>query len=116
MLANFFQIRQGSLLAFEDSAHASKSSSFQALAAVERIAVFDHANHVAGNRVDERTSCVDLSKSEFVVVAVVECVAEIGVKGVNVIEAGKVGENLAETFRDGLLSELDLPHAVIWSE
>ena len=44
-------------------------------------------------------------------ITVVEGVAEIGVEGVEVGEAGEIGEEFGETVGDGLLGEFDFAHA-----
>lgn len=44
-------------------------------------------------------------------VAIVEGVAEVGVEGVDVGEAGEVGEHFGEAFGDCLLGEFDFSHA-----
>lgn len=43
-------------------------------------------------------------------VAIVEGVAEVGVEGVDVGEAGEVGEHFGEAFGDCLLGEFDFSH------
>ena len=45
-------------------------------------------------------------------ISIVEGVAEVGVEGVDVGEAGKVGEEFGEAVGDGLLGEFDFAHAV----
>jgi len=45
------------------------------------------------------------------VVTVVEGVTEVGVEGMNVGEAGEVGEHFSEALGDSLLGEFDLSHA-----
>jgi len=110
MLPHLLEVGQTGLLAFENGAHPTERRALEAFAAVERIAVFDHADHVAGDGVDEGAGRVDLAEGEFVVVAVVEGVAEVGVEGVDVGEAGKVGEHFGEAFGDCLLGEFDLSH------
>jgi hypothetical protein len=111
VLANFFKVGERGLLAFEDGAHATECSAFEALAAIEGVAVLDHANHVTSNRVYESSSGIDLTQCELVVIAIVKSVAQVGIKGMNIVEARKVAQDLSKTFRDGLLCELDLSHA-----
>lgn len=43
-------------------------------------------------------------------VTVVEGVTEVGVEGMNVGEAGEVGEHFSEALGDSLLGEFDLSH------
>ena len=43
---------------------------------------------------------------------VVERVTQIGIEGMDVVEAGEIRQNLRKTFRDGLLGEFDLSHAI----
>jgi len=110
MLPHLLQIRQTRLLPFQNGAHPSERGTFEAFAAVERVAVFDHADHITCDGVDEGACRVDLAEGEFVVVAVVECVAEVRVEGVYVGEAGEICEHFGETFGDCLLGEFDLSH------
>jgi hypothetical protein len=111
VLANFFKISEGGLLAFEDGAHATECSAFEALAAIKGVTVLDHANHVTSDGVYESSSGIDLTQRQLVVISIVEGVTEVGIKGMNIVESRKVAQDLPETFRDGLLRELDLSHA-----
>lgn len=111
VFSDFVQVRQTCLLTFQNGAHTTQGSSFETFASIERVSVLDHANHVTRNRFDKRTSRVDLTESEFVVVAIIQRVAKIGVKRMNVIQAGKVGQNLSKALRNGLLGKLDLTNA-----
>lgn len=111
VLAHFLQVGQRGLLAFQDGTHTSESGAFETLAAVERVTVLDHADHVAGNRVDQRSGGIDLAESKFVVIAIVQGVTQIGVKGMNVIQSRKLGEDITQSIGNGLLSELDLSNA-----
>ena len=112
VLANFFQIRETRFLALENGTHSSKSSAFEALAAIKRVTVLDHANHVSRDLVNKGTSSVDLTQGELVMVAIIESVAKIRIERVNIIQTRKICQNLAEAFRNGLLCKLDLSHAV----
>ena len=114
MLTNFLEVGQTGLLAFENGAHPTQSGALETFAAIERIAVFDHANHIAGDGIDEGFGRVDLTECEFVVIAIVEGVAKVGIEGVNVREAGKVGEHGGEAVGYGLLGEFDFAHALIF--
>ena len=112
MLAYFFEVRETGFLSLENGAHSSQSRPLETFAAIKRVTVLDHANHVASNLVDQGAGRVDLAESEFVMIAIVESVAEIGVEGMNVIQARKLGQDLTEAFRNGLLRKLDLSHAI----
>lgn len=71
-------------MAFENGAHSAQGGSFETLASVEGIAVFDHTDHIAGYGVYEGFGRVDLAEGQLVVIAVVEGVAEVRVEGVDV--------------------------------
>jgi hypothetical protein len=45
-------------------------------------------------------------------IAIVESVTEISVERVDIIKTREVSQDHGQTIRDGLLSELDLTHAV----
>jgi hypothetical protein len=45
------------------------------------------------------------------VIAIVQGVTQIGVKGMNVIQSRKLGEDITQSIGNGLLSELDLSNA-----
>ena len=111
MFPHFFQVCKRRLLTFEDSTHTSKCGTLEAFAPVERITVFDHTDHITCNGIDEGFRGVDLSKGEFVVILVVESVAQIGVERVDVVKAREVGEHCSKAFRDCLLSEFNFAHA-----
>ncbi len=49
-------------------------------------------------------------------IPVIQGVAKIGIEGVDIIEAGKVRQNFGQPFRNSLLGELDLSHAIVVSE
>mmetsp|Transcript_25357 Transcript_25357/g.59748 ORF Transcript_25357/g.59748 Transcript_25357/m.59748 type:complete len:390 (+) Transcript_25357:1345-2514(+) len=110
MFSDFFQIRQRRLLSLQDGAHSSQRRSLEALATVGGIGVFDHPNHVPSDLIDERTSRVELSQSEFVVIPVVQGVAKIGIEGMDVVEPRKVGQDGCQSLGNCLLSKFDLPH------
>lgn len=112
MLADLFQVGERCLLALEDGTHATQSGTLEALASVRGVSVFDHADHIAGNGVDQRTSSVDLTQSKLVMVPVVKSVTEIGIKGMDIVQTREVRQHCGKTFRNGLLSEFHLSHAV----
>jgi len=56
---------------------------------------------------------IQLSQRQLVMVFVIESIAQIGVKGMNIIEPGEILNDISQTFRDGLLREFDLSHAEI---
>lgn len=100
VLAHFFQVGQGSFLALEHGTHATESGALETLASVQRVPVLDHANHVAGNRVHQRSCRVNLTQSQLVVIAIVQRVAKIRVKRMNVVQSRKVSQNLAYCYNE----------------
>ena len=110
MLPDLLEVRKARLLPLEDGAHPTEGRALEALAPVQRVAVLDHPDHVPGDRVDELLGRVDLPQSELVVISVVERVAQVGVEGVYVREAGEVVEHGREPLGDRLLGKLDLAH------
>ena len=80
------KIGKGGFLALEDGTHATECSALETLAAVERVAVLDHANHVASNRVDKRPGGVDLTKSELVMITIIESVTQVSIERMDVVE------------------------------
>mmetsp|Transcript_4667 Transcript_4667/g.9863 ORF Transcript_4667/g.9863 Transcript_4667/m.9863 type:complete len:282 (-) Transcript_4667:279-1124(-) len=110
VLPDFLEVREGRLLPLQHRAHPTQRRPLEALAPVQGISVLDHAYHIAGYGIAKTLGRVDLTERQLVVIAVVEDVAEVGVEGVDVGEAGGVLEDLGEAFVDGLLGELDLAH------
>mmetsp|Transcript_26169 Transcript_26169/g.55211 ORF Transcript_26169/g.55211 Transcript_26169/m.55211 type:complete len:235 (+) Transcript_26169:1681-2385(+) len=113
VLPHLLQITQTRLLPLQNGTHPTQRRPLQTLASVERIAVFDHTDHIPGHGVDELLGRVDLSEGELVVIAIVERVAEVGVEGMDVGQAGKVGEHGREAVGDGLLGEFDFAHVKV---
>jgi len=64
----------------------AKTRTLELLAAVERITVLEQLEVVLGDVVDLVLDRVDLAESELVVVAVVQHVHEVSVKGVDVLD------------------------------
>mmetsp|Transcript_9318 Transcript_9318/g.19659 ORF Transcript_9318/g.19659 Transcript_9318/m.19659 type:complete len:220 (+) Transcript_9318:304-963(+) len=113
VLPDLLQITQTGLLPFQNGAHPTQRRPLETLAPVEAVAVLDHADHVAGHAVDELLGRVDLTQGELVVISIVEGVAEVGVEGMDVGEAGEVGEHRRESVRDCLLGEFDFAHVKV---
>lgn len=116
VLPNLIEVRKRCLLTFEDGAHPSKGSTFQTFAPIRCVSVFDHADHIPGNRFHQRSGRVDLPQGKFVMVAVVQGVAQVGVERVNVVQSRKIGQDLGKTLRDGLLCEFDLANTGKYGE
>ena len=80
MLPNLLQIRERSFELFDDSGHSTQSRSFQEFTAVQRIAKLQQTNVILGDVVDEGTCCIQLTKSELVVVTIIKNIDEIGIE------------------------------------
>mmetsp|Transcript_24874 Transcript_24874/g.57343 ORF Transcript_24874/g.57343 Transcript_24874/m.57343 type:complete len:218 (+) Transcript_24874:1775-2428(+) len=105
MFSDLLEVGQSALLTLENRAHASQGGAFQTLASVKGVTVFHHADHVAGDGVHRAAGGVDLAQCQFVVVAVIQSVAQIRVERMDVIQTGKLGKDGGQTFTDGLLCE-----------
>ena len=66
VLADLLEVGQTGLLPFEDGAHPTEGGALQALAPVERVAVLDHPDHVAGDGIAQRAGGVDLTQGELI--------------------------------------------------
>lgn len=75
MFPYLLKIGETCLLSLENSAHPSKCCTFETFAAVEGVTIFDHAYHVARDRINEGTCGVNLAEGEFIVVSVIKGVA-----------------------------------------
>ena len=71
MPPDLLQIRQAGLLPLEDGAHPAERRPLQALAPVERVAVLDHPDHVAGDGIAQRPGRVDLAQRQLVVIPII---------------------------------------------
>jgi hypothetical protein len=95
VLPDLLEVGKGGLLALDDGAHAAEGSALELLAAVERVTVLEKADVVAGEGINETLGSVDLAKGQLVVVAIVKDVHKVGVKGMNVVEAGEILDDSA---------------------
>lgn len=108
MLADLVKIQKGILQSLDKRGHATESGSLELLALVERLCVFQKADVIAGDGLDQVLGSGHLTKGNLEVVRIVEGVEQILVERVDVLKTRKAVEDGGELVGEGLLGELDL--------
>ena len=108
MFPDFLEVGEWGGYFSDHGAHPSKGSSFEGLAPVEGIGVFDQFEVVSAHILDHVLGGFDVAECQFVVVFVVEDIEEVAVEGVDVLYFGEVVEDVGQFLVDGVLAEFDL--------
>ena len=108
MLPHLLQVLKTLVLSLHDGAHAPESSTFQLLTPIEGVAKLHQSHVVFCHVVDEMFGSVYLTKSQLVVVLIVQDVHEVGVERVNLVKSRKFVQNGGKLVVKRLLRELDL--------
>lgn len=108
VLSNLFQKFQGVLLSLQDGRHSTKGGSLELFGSVQTVGELEQSKVVLGDLVDQVSGLVQLTKSDLPVFLVVQDVEEMHQEGMQVFENREFGKNLADSFVDGVGTELDL--------
>mmetsp|Transcript_76981 Transcript_76981/g.124578 ORF Transcript_76981/g.124578 Transcript_76981/m.124578 type:complete len:257 (+) Transcript_76981:289-1059(+) len=110
VLPDLLEVGHGACQLLHRCAHATHGGALEHLALVQAIGKLHHLDVVFGNVVDNLLRRVDLTQGQLVVIPVVQHVAQIGIKRVDVIDLRKLLEHLGELLVESGLAELHLAH------
>lgn len=108
VLSNLFQEFQGVLLSLQDGRHSTQGGSLELFGSVQTVGKLEQSKVVLGNLVNQVSGLVELTEGDLPVFLVVQDVEEMHQERMQVFEDGEFGENLADSFVDGVGTELDL--------
>ena len=110
VFSDFFKVRKRRVDFSNHGTNSTQSGSFQTLASVQGVCVFDELEIIFAHVVDHILGGFDMAQGELVMVLVVQDVKKISVEWVDVFNFGEIFENIVQLFIEGLLAELYFPH------
>jgi hypothetical protein len=110
MLPYFFQVGETRLQFLEHRAGATQCSAFQHFAPIQGIGVLKKTHVVVRNVVNDAFCLVYVTKGELVMVAVVEHVHQISIKGMYIVQFWEALNDGGQLFCDDFLHVLYLTH------
>lgn len=114
MLSDLLEVLEGALQSTCDSGHATEGGTLQLFALKQRLCVFDKADVVASDLLDEVFGGRELTEGDTEVIGIIKRVHERAVEGVDVLETGEGLEDSPQFLGEGLFGELDLPEVEGW--
>ena len=101
MLPDLLKIYKRVLQSLADSRHATQGCPLKLFALEKRLSIFQEADIVARDCLNERLSSRELSKRNSKVIRIVECVQQIAMERVDILETREGFDGLGEALGEG---------------
>jgi len=110
MLPDLLKVFRRRFQLFDESGHSSRDRSFEHLVSVERIGVFHKLDIIIINPVNYCFCLIDVTKSKFSMVSVIQDFHQIRVEGVDIVQSVKGIHNPLQFPITGSVSIFHLPN------